>query len=101
MELASLIISILAMLMAGVVLVWKLSEHFSTHKIQMVPIDDPLAFRSNSKPDSATNQIGKPLGADFMDFESFSMMTPEEKDDILSRMRRAGRKANPLHKEQK
>lgn len=54
---AALILSIIALLMSMASIIWLLAKQFSTHQIQMVPVDP---FK-----DSLPGQIGKPFAEDF------------------------------------
>lgn len=82
MELASLIISILALLIGGSSLVWQLAKHFSTHKIQMVPVD---VATGQMAPSPATKQIGRKLGAEYRDFETG--ITDAERAELETRLK--------------
>lgn len=61
MEVASVIISTLALIISIAALTWQMAKHFSTHQIQMVPIDP---FKDNSEPGG---QVGKDFAEQFRD----------------------------------
>lgn len=53
MDLAAVIIATMALVISSFVAIWMGAKHFSTHKIQMVPIDP---FK-----DSIPSQVGNPF----------------------------------------
>lgn len=105
MDLASLIFSVMAFILSTASIIWHISQAMSTHKIQMVPMDDPLAKWNplgrkddGKKPDPATGKVGKKIGSDMLDFESFNFLSEEEKSEVLSRI---SRPRTNLNKDQK
>lgn len=63
MDLAALILSLIAILMSGTVLVIFLAKNvFSSHSIQMVPVDSLSPGKS------------RPMGQEFMEFDAPSAM---------------------------
>jgi hypothetical protein len=49
MDVAALILSIISLIVSLTALIWLLAKHFSTHQIQMVPMDMHIGEAKNSK----------------------------------------------------
>ena len=64
MDIASLVLSIIALTLSIGTLVVVLAKHFSTHKIQMVPLDHPMSHGGDVGP-------GRPFSpeSNYADFE--------------------------------
>lgn len=72
MELASLIISVIAFLIASASLIWHLAKQLSTHQIQMVPVDPFKGMES-----IAGNTVGSPMAEAFRELGD-----PIEKEEL-------------------
>lgn len=78
MEIAALILAALAFVIASADLIWNLAKHFSTHTVQLQPVESLF----NPQP-------SKTIGEDFEEFDSVPAvpMTEEERKEILKRVK--------------
>jgi len=76
MELAAVILSVMALLVSLTSLVWQLAKHFSTHQIQMMPVDNFMPGFVGAKT--------SPIGDEFK--ELGEALSPEEKEYFDKRM---------------
>ncbi len=88
MDLASLLISTLSLIISIAAIVWLLAKHFSTHQIQMVPVDNPFSQGLDPMP----QQIGKPMMSEYRDLGD--PISQDEMEDML-------RQKSPLKKPSK
>lgn len=72
MQLAALILSCFSLALAIASISWQLGKHWSTHQIQMVPVDSVVG---NNRPDI-------PISDQYQEFDQVisDPMTPEEKE---------------------
>jgi len=71
MELASVIISVIALLLSMASLVWQLAKHFSSHTIQYVPApmpQDEIGGGISKDPMKEFREIGAPLEEDELQY---------------------------------
>lgn len=72
MELAALILSVIALLIGGASLVWQLAKQLSTHQVQLVPMQTELDAIAGPKAD--------PIGDIYRDFDR-PKVEPLSKDE--------------------
>ena len=72
MELAALIISVLALIVGLASLSWQIAKAFSSHTIQYVPApnlrQDPLTEQMGKDPTKDFREIGEPLDGDELEY---------------------------------
>ncbi len=72
MEIASLIMSIIALIFSIANMVWLLAKHFSSHSIQYVPApsmgQDPLSEIMGKDPRKEFRELGEPLDDDELSY---------------------------------
>jgi hypothetical protein len=73
MEIASLILSIIALILSIASIIWQVSKHLSSHTIQYVnPFDgktqDPLSEAMGKDPKKEFREIGDPLDEDELEY---------------------------------
>lgn len=69
MEAASLILSTISIVLSISSIVFLLAKHFSTHSVQMVPID-PFKNNPMFSESGETGQMGTKFAEQFRDFET-------------------------------
>lgn len=67
METASLILSVISLIISLFCIIWLLSKHFSTHQVQLV---DPFEKIMNGH-DPIDGKPGKKMMSEYADLESF------------------------------
>lgn len=79
MEIASLIVSTLALIFSSLVAIYCGAKHFSTHQIQMVPIDPYTGKKApTSSPDEdPLEEFGDLPGATDVMIQEFTKKTPK------------------------
>lgn len=69
MELAALIISILALICSVASLVWLGAKELSTHTVQLTPIESLIGEKGQGRPmESAFKEIGDELSTDELEY---------------------------------
>jgi len=72
MDIAAIIMSTLALCVSLVTLTWQLAKHFSSHKIQYVPLEDPFLKELDPQKPDKTN----PSMAEI--YKTIDQMDPDE-----------------------